>query len=47
MLGGNGSGDNMTSEISKLVSSLPPAVQAITGIDLTQALKGLAGSASA
>lgn len=28
--------DRMTSEVSKLVSQLPPAVQALTGVDLSK-----------
>lgn len=32
---GNSSSDNITNDITKLVSSLPPAVQAITGVDIS------------
>lgn len=41
------SGDSMTNEITKLVGSLPPAVQALTGVDITNALKNLAGGSTA
>merc|ERR1712212_1228192 len=38
-------GDNRTaSEVSKLVSQLPPAVQAITGVDLSGVLGRLPGA---
>ncbi|KJE97317.1 flotillin 2-PF [Capsaspora owczarzaki ATCC 30864] len=42
------SADRATSEIARLVGQLPPAVQAITGVDLTKTLARLAsGSATA
>ena len=47
VLGGSGAGDGLSGEIRKLVSSLPPSVQAITGVDLTGALKNLVGASSA
>lgn len=40
-------GDNspgVTGEVSKLVSELPPAVQALTGVDLTGVLKKIPGA---
>lgn len=42
---GNSNGGDVTNEVNKLVSSLPPSVQAITGVDITKALKKLAGEA--
>merc|ERR1739838_823593 len=39
-----GGSDNTTDEINKLVGSLPPAVQALTGIDLTGALGKIPGA---
>ena len=41
-------GDNRaTSEITKLVSQLPPAVQAITGVDLSGVLAKVPGASAA
>ena len=34
--GGGGQAENITSEVTKLVATLPPAVQAITGLDITK-----------
>lgn len=42
-----GSGDSVSGEITRLVGSLPPAVQALTGVDITNAMKGLAGTSAA
>lgn len=40
-------GDNRaTSEITKLISQLPPAVQAITGVDLTGVLTKIPGASA-
>ncbi|PAA55663.1 hypothetical protein BOX15_Mlig021811g1 [Macrostomum lignano] len=36
--------DRTTSEVSRLLSSLPPAVQALTGVDLSKALGKLPGA---
>ena len=36
MLSGNGEG--LTGEITKLVGQLPPAVQALTGVDISKVL---------
>merc|ERR1719289_207665 len=44
MLGGD---NRATSEITKLISQLPPAVQAITGVDLTGVLAKLPGASAA
>lgn len=44
LLGGE---SKMTSEITKLVSQLPPSVQAVTGIDLSGVLNKLPGATSA
>merc|ERR1712098_91030 len=40
-----GGADRTTSEINKLVSQLPPAVSALTGVDLTGALGKIPGAA--
>lgn len=41
-------GDNRaTSEVTKLISQLPPAVQAITGVDLTGVLANIPGASAA
>eukprot|EP00055_Hartaetosiga_balthica_P013432 m.68827 g.68827 ORF g.68827 m.68827 type:complete len:431 (-) comp8258_c5_seq1:204-1496(-) len=39
----SGDSSNVTGEVNKLVSQLPPAVQALTGVDLTKAMSNLAG----
>jgi len=39
-----GGGDRTTDEINKLVGSLPPAIQALTGVDLTGALGKIPGA---
>lgn len=39
-----GDSDRTTSEVTKLLSELPPAVQAITGIDLSKVLKQIPGA---
>merc|ERR1719341_520548 len=39
-----GGGNNTTNEINKLVGSLPPAIQALTGVDLTGALGKIPGA---
>ncbi|PAA57551.1 hypothetical protein BOX15_Mlig021811g2 [Macrostomum lignano] len=38
--------DRTTSEVSRLLSSLPPAVQALTGVDLSKALGKLPGASA-
>jgi len=43
MLGGD---NRATSEITKLISQLPPAVQAITGVDLTGVLTNIPGASA-
>lgn len=43
--GGGSSADNITAEVTKLLGTLPPAVQALTGIDIGKALKLAAGGA--
>lgn len=42
LVGDNGGG--VTGEVSKLVSELPPAVQALTGVDLSGVLKKIPGA---
>eukprot|EP00056_Hartaetosiga_gracilis_P002986 m.58725 g.58725 ORF g.58725 m.58725 type:complete len:431 (+) comp11279_c0_seq3:409-1701(+) len=42
----SGDSSNVTGEVNKLVSQLPPAVQALTGVDLTKAMSGLVGNSS-
>jgi len=37
-------GNNVGSEINKLIGSLPPAVQALTGVDLSKALSKIPGA---
>ena len=44
LLGGQ---DKTTSEVTKLVSQLPPAVQALTGVDLTGVLAKVPGASQA
>merc|ERR1719462_387620 len=39
-----GGGNNTTHEVNKLVGTLPPAVQALTGVDLTGALGKIPGA---
>merc|ERR1711936_1541906 len=39
-----GGSDNTTNEINKLVGTLPPAIQALTGVDITGALGKLPGA---
>merc|ERR1719229_1668796 len=39
-----GGGNNTTNEINKLVGTLPPAVQALTGVDLSGALSKIPGA---
>merc|ERR1719385_371717 len=39
-----GGGNNTTNEINKLVGTLPPAVQALTGVDITGALGKIPGA---
>jgi len=39
-----GGGDRTTQELTKLVGTLPPAVQALTGVDLTGALGKIPGA---
>merc|ERR1719251_31839 len=39
-----GGGNNTTNEINKLVGTLPPAIQALTGVDITGALGKLPGA---
>jgi len=41
LLGGS---DRTTAEVSRLVSQLPPAVQALTGVDLSGALGKIPGA---
>lgn len=31
-----GNGDGLTNEVNRLVSQLPPAVQALTGVDISK-----------
>lgn len=31
-----GGGDGLTSEVNRLVSQLPPAIQALTGVDVSK-----------
>merc|ERR1719499_859168 len=42
-----GGGNNTTNEINKLVGTLPPAVQALTGVDITGALGKIPGATMA
>merc|ERR1719158_2249302 len=44
LIGGN---DRTTSEVNKLVGTLPPAIQALTGVDLTGALGKIPGATMA
>merc|ERR1719347_1642370 len=44
LMGGN---DRTTSEVNKLVGTLPPAIQALTGVDLTGALGKIPGATMA
>ena len=39
-----GGADRTTTEINKLLGQLPPAVQALTGVDLTGALTKIPGA---
>lgn len=41
MIGGS---DNTTSEISRLVGQIPPAVNALTGVDLSKVLGKIPGA---
>lgn len=41
LLSGNG---NVTAEVNRLVGQLPPAVQALTGVDLTKVLSKIPGA---
>jgi flotillin len=36
--------DRTTSEVSRLLSNMPPAIQALTGVDLSGALKKIPGA---
>ena len=41
-------GDNRaTSEVTKLIAQLPPAVQAVTGVDLSGVLAKIPGASAA
>jgi flotillin len=42
LLGGDG--DRTTSEVTKLLAEMPPAVQALTGVDLSKILKQIPGA---
>merc|ERR1719153_940585 len=42
-----GGGNNTTHEITKLISQLPPAVQAVTGVDLSGVLAKVPGASAA
>jgi flotillin len=42
-----GGADRTTQEVNKLVGTLPPAVQALTGVDLTGVLGKLPGATTA
>merc|ERR1712013_782959 len=42
-----GGGNNTTHEVNKLVGTLPPAIQALTGVDLTGALGKIPGATMA
>merc|ERR1719154_834480 len=39
-----GGGNNTTNEITKLIGSLPPAIQALTGVDITGAIGKIPGA---
>lgn len=39
-----GGSDNTTAEISRLVGQIPPAVNALTGVDLTKVLSKIPGA---
>lgn len=39
-----GGGNNTTNEINKLVGTLPPAIQALTGVDITGAIGKIPGA---
>lgn len=39
-----GGSDGTTSEISRLVSQIPPAVSALTGVDLSKVLSKIPGA---
>merc|ERR1719223_1874821 len=39
-----GGGNNTTNEINKLVGTLPPAIQALTGVDITGAFSKISGA---
>jgi len=39
-----GGADKTTNEINKLIGTLPPAIQALTGVDLTGALGQIPGA---
>eukprot|EP00051_Salpingoeca_urceolata_P028242 m.485829 g.485829 ORF g.485829 m.485829 type:complete len:451 (+) comp24000_c0_seq1:113-1465(+) len=41
-----GDGEGVTSEVSSLLSTLQPSVKALSGVDITQALKAMAGGSS-
>merc|ERR1711971_1138666 len=40
-----GGGNNTTNEITKLIGSLPPSIQALTGVDISGAIGKIPGSA--
>merc|ERR1712213_8881 len=42
-----GGGNNTTHEVNKLMGTLPPAIQALTGVDLTRALGKIPGATMA
>merc|ERR1712037_543512 len=42
-----GGGNNTTHEVNKLMGTLPPAIQALTGVDLTGALGKIPGATMA
>jgi flotillin len=39
-----GGADKTTNEVNKLIGTLPPAIQALTGVDLTGALGQIPGA---
>jgi len=42
----SGGEDGVTSEVTKLITTLPPVVQAVSGVDLKQMVAGMAGTTS-
>lgn len=44
MIGGN---DNITSDITRLVGQIPPALSALTGVDLSKVLGKVPGATAA